>query len=149
MKAQLDAYNREIADLEANGQGGGLDLSHPKPTRDGFLDNKRKLILCEGRVEKIKIKLTDPKCDRKAVMAQKEEAEFEANNMRGIVARQITTGIWKDASSKYLGRIRERRQLENDIHIATGERFPDRSDEYLKELTFDRVYKNVVAYENQ
>ena len=62
--------------MEANGQAGGLDLSHPKPTRDGFLDNKRKLILCEGRLEKIKIKLTDPKCDRKATMAQKEEAEL-------------------------------------------------------------------------
>ena len=129
MKAQLDVLNREIADLESNGQAGGLDLSHPKPTRDGFLDNKRKLIMCEKRLDQIKIKLTDPNADRKAILAQKEEAEFEANNMRGIVARQITTGIWKDPSKAYLGRIRERRQLENDIHIATGETFPDRSDE--------------------
>jgi hypothetical protein len=53
----------------------------------------------------------------------------------------MSTGIWKDASMKYLTRIRERRQLENDIHIATGERFPDRRDESLIELTFEKVMK--------
>lgn len=69
MKNQLAALNHEISDLEADGSSGGLDLSHPKPTRDGFLDNKRKLIMCETRLEKIKIKLTDPNADRKALMA--------------------------------------------------------------------------------
>ena len=58
----------EISNLEANGQGSELDLSHPKPTQDGFLDNKRKLILCENRLEYIKIKLTNPNIDRRAVM---------------------------------------------------------------------------------
>ena len=143
MKNQLDSINQEISDLESNGHGGGLDLSHPKPTRDGFLDNKRKLILCEARLDQIKLKMTDTNIDRKAVLAQKEEIEFEANNMRGIVARQITTGIWKDPSKAYLARIRERRQLENDINIATGETFPDRSDEQIKELTFERIVKQV------
>jgi len=87
------------------------------------------MIMAESRLESIKIKMTDPNCDRKALLAQKQEAEFEANNMRGIVSRQITTGVWKDPSKAYLGRIRERRQIENDIHVATEETFPDRSDE--------------------
>lgn len=116
-------------------------MSHPKPTRDGFLENQRKLIANEKQLEKVQIKLTDPNCDRKAVLAQREEAQFNVNNMRGIVARQITTGIWKDPSQAYLGRIRERRQLENDLSIATGERFPDRSDEQIYELTFSKIVK--------
>jgi len=73
-------------------------------------------LIAEGNYEKIKIKLTDQNADRKAVMAQKQEAEQDLSVKRGIVATQITTGIWKDPSKAYLGRIRERRQLENDIH---------------------------------
>ena len=49
-------------------------MSHPKPTRDGFLENQRKLIANEKQLEKVQIKLTDPNCDRKAIMAQREEA---------------------------------------------------------------------------
>jgi len=67
--------------MEAQGQAGGLDMSHPKATRDSFLDNKRKLIICEKNLEKVKIKLTDPKCDRKAVLAKKTEAEKDLDIM--------------------------------------------------------------------
>ena len=49
--------------------------------------------------------------------------------MRGIVVRQISTGIWKDSSKAYLGRMRERRQVEDEINMATGEKFPDRKNE--------------------
>lgn len=51
------------------------------------------------------------------------------------------TGIWKDASPGYLSRIRERRQLENDLHLATGQKLPDRSDEAFLEMSFDKIWK--------
>ena len=43
--------------------------------------------MLEQRLEAIKIKLTDPNTDRKKVLPQKEEAAFEVNNLRNIIAR--------------------------------------------------------------
>ena len=65
--------NSEIQGIEANDLAGGLVMTHPKPTRDGFLDNFRKLQLNEQQLQKLQIQMTDPICDRESVSAEKEK----------------------------------------------------------------------------
>ncbi len=89
--------------------------------------------------------MTDHSCDRESVLAEKEKIAYELNNMRGIVARQLTTGIWREPSMLYVKKLNQRRALENEIHLATGQTFPDRKSESIFDLNFSN---NVKAFKN-
>jgi hypothetical protein len=116
-------------------------MTHPKPTRDGFLDNFRKLQLNEQHMLKLQIQMTNPSCDRESMLAEKEKVAHELNNMRGIVGRQLTTGIWREPSVFYVNKLSKRRGLENELHLATGETFPDRKSEAIFDLSFSKIVK--------
>lgn len=75
-----------------------MNESHPKPTRDQFIDNYCKLMLEEDRLIKAK---------QKKDYAAMERHGFETNNLKGILLRQMTTGIYKEPNPQYCARKQE------------------------------------------
>ena len=43
LQQKLDVLNQQIAIDEQTGQNGGINMEHPKPTRDHFMANYQKL----------------------------------------------------------------------------------------------------------
>ena len=87
--------------------------------------------------------MMDPNCNKTKVKQEKEIAAAEADNLRMILVRQITTGIWKEPIPSYANKLKQRKALEQEIHAATGERFPDRSNEDIYEMNLYGLYKKV------
>jgi hypothetical protein len=119
-------------------------MNEGKALRDGFLSNFHKMQICEKNLKNAQIKLTNPKCDRDKVIEEREEAQFALNNMRGIVTRQLMTEVWKTPSPLYVTKLRNRRSIENELNLTTGQTFPDRKDEAIYEISFDNLLKTLV-----
>ena len=94
--------------MQQGGKCGGMDLSQGKALRDGFLNNFRKLQKESIKHKELQMKLMQPGINKAKVTAEKEEILFSVNTMRGILARQLTTGIWKEPSTKYVNKLHER-----------------------------------------
>ena len=95
-------------------------MSVAKPTRDGFLENVAKLQQAKKNWQSVAMKAAAPGANKDAMNAQKLEMKFNINNMIGIVGRQYSTGIWKQASPGYVQKFKERRDLEAEYAKLTG-----------------------------
>ena len=74
LKGSIDQLTMIIDQMDRDGQGGLMDMSVPKPTRDGFQSNLDKLAKCKKQMTEIQLKLQEPGVDREKVMAKKQEA---------------------------------------------------------------------------
>jgi hypothetical protein len=55
------------------------------------------------------------------------------------------TGIWKEPSHLYITKLRQRRNLEDELKVATGQTFPDRKDEAIYEMNLSKMFKTFMA----
>eukprot|EP00929_Paragymnodinium_shiwhaense_P043492 TRINITY_DN22364_c0_g1_i2.p1 TRINITY_DN22364_c0_g1~~TRINITY_DN22364_c0_g1_i2.p1 ORF type:complete len:132 (-),score=32.10 TRINITY_DN22364_c0_g1_i2:536-931(-) len=108
--------------MQDKGMAGGLDVNFPKPTRDGFAANQRKLLFHVQNLEACKQSLTEMKAASKqntAAYAEKEKQKgFEQSqitNLKGILLRAQSTGIWTEPSKPYLSKLAGRRELQNRL----------------------------------
>ena len=62
-------------------------------------------------------------------------------NIRGIVCRQLFTGIWAEPSKIFLQKIRERKVIENEIAHLTGFKAINRENEAIYELSKDNLIR--------
>ena len=88
--------------MEANNMGGYLDESHPKPTRDQFIKNYKSLKEEEDLLSRAKM-IKDS-----SAMAHHSN---NITNLKGILIRQITTGIWKEPKESYLKAINQKHSV--------------------------------------
>ena len=133
--------------MQQDGKCGGMDTTQGKALRDGFLNNFRKMQKESDRYKELQLKLMEPGVNKAKVTAEKEEINLSVNVLKGILARQLTTGIWKEPTTKYVNKLQERKALEKEINIATGQVFPKRDDEDIYEMSFKGLYRDVVAFE--
>ncbi|CAM9533902.1 unnamed protein product, partial [Heterosigma akashiwo] len=124
-QAELASLDHDLDALEASGQGGCLDAGHPKPTRDAFMDNWRRMEQHQAteralqQDEKDLLAAAAAACQGSGggggqaegpgggggklqeVRRRRAYEASQARNLKGILVRQITTGIWVPASKAY------------------------------------------------
>ena len=83
-----------------------------------------------------------PGIDKDKVKKEKEECHSELNNIKGIICRQLTTGIYIEPTNAFLAKIRERKNLENEIAQLTGVQAPYRENEAIYEVTKENMFKD-------
>ena len=109
----LMALNKDLQSMRAQGQNGQMDESHPKPTRDQFLNNLKQFEQAREGVYKNHDNPT-----------LKEQYNFQMQNFRGILIRQIMTGIYKEPSSHYLTKLNEQKRVAAELQKLTGKSYP-------------------------
>ena len=60
------------------------------------------------------------KARQKKDFAAIEKHGFETNNMKGILLRQMTTGIYKEPNPRYMGKKQEQLQVAQELQRLTG-----------------------------
>ena len=78
---------------------------------------------------------------KEEIARQKEEAKFNLNNMLGIVARQYSTGIYRQASNIYVQRVKDRRDLDTEYARLTGQKRVMRKNEEFVDLNMNNLIK--------
>jgi hypothetical protein len=64
--------------------------------------------------------MMEPNANRDQLMKKKDDINLEIVNYKGIVCRELTTGIWKQPHPHYPPKLKERRALEAEISAITG-----------------------------
>ena len=80
--------------------------------------------------------MTNPKYHKETIRKEKEECAANVVNLKGILIRQITTGIWIEPKPGYVGKIKERKSLEAELSRLTGKEFAKRKEDDIIELNF-------------
>lgn len=113
-KATLNEVNKQLAGMRDMGWHGGFDPTAPKCTCDAFRENYKNLRLNEKKLEQVgcKIASSDTSKSETELKKQKEQILFAVNNLRGILARQITTKIWTEPRDVYITKMRQKIFLE-------------------------------------
>ena len=88
---------------------GHFDASHPKPTIDHFLVHFRKL-------EKANKELLGSQQDPK----KKEDLTKTVNHFKGMLVRQISTGIYKEPHPLYLKKLNQGKGVARELSSYTG-----------------------------
>ncbi len=64
--------------------------------------------------------MTNPKYNKEVIKAEKDECNANVINLKGIVIRQITTGIWIEPKPAYVAKVKERISIEAELSRLTG-----------------------------
>ena len=67
---------------------------------------------------------------------EKEEIAANVEIMKGIVIRQITTGIWIEPKPGYVKKIKEKRSIQSELTRLTGKQFKWTKADEMLELNF-------------
>lgn len=95
--------------MREKGMGPRMDETHPKPTRDQFLNNYK-------IYDQALTQLTQQQ--NKANIKPQLQAQME--NMRGILIRQIMTGLYVEASPHYMRKLSEQKAIAAELQKLTG-----------------------------
>lgn len=82
--------------MEARNEHGYLDESQPKPTRDHFVANYTKWLQLKDAYSRTEV-------------SKREKFATEIENYKGIVLRQLMTGIFIEPRPGYLTKVKEMR----------------------------------------
>ena len=105
--AELHVIDEEIQSIVDAGRAGGMNLDFPNSLRQSFSDNMKKY-------QHHKSALATCKQQIKAGQAQagmekaKQYEESQVNNLRGILLRSMTTGVYTDPCSRYIKIVQRR-----------------------------------------
>ena len=115
---------------------GTLDESHPKPTRDQFVDNFIKLKEQEKALMEVR--------RDKGRNDQKAHHESQIVNLKSILIRQLTTGIFREPKPQYLKKLTDKRVIENELARTTGSaiRDPDQG-KLIIDITFSSLMSDL------
>lgn len=83
--------------------------------------------------------MMDPNSNKEELKKVKDDLNLEIINYKGILARQLTTGIWKEPHPSFPAKLKERRALEAEISAITGQTFLQRKGEEIYELNFSNL----------
>lgn len=122
LEKAIENVTAELQVMRQKGWNGHLDDSHAKPTRDQFMNNYREFKNAENRLYQ---------SQNNAKL--KEQLNFQVGNYRGILIRQVMTGIFKEPSGHYLGKLNEHRALAAQASKLTGKTYPSGAE---NEITF-------------
>ncbi|CAK0858765.1 unnamed protein product [Prorocentrum cordatum] len=117
VQARLQEIGVELAELVNKGAHGHVDPSFPRTTAQGFVDNFKNLRITEGELVRSKLA---------ANATQQAALEQTINSLKGVVIRQITTGLWKEPTKGWRIKMDERRGLlqEQERLCATSGKSP-------------------------
>lgn len=123
----LAAVDTELATMEAAGFSGGLNTDHPAPTRKAFTENQEKMKRHASKVLAIKAKLSAHKSSQSTntselhnLESSLKHEESQAYNLKGILLRSMTTGVWNEPSKGYLHKLMQRKGLVAEL-VSMGE----------------------------
>ena len=87
--------------------------------------------------------MTNPNVDKNATRAERDECNTNVINLKGILIRQITTGIWIEPKPAYVGKVKERISLEAELCRLTGKQLVKRKNDELIELNFSNLLREL------
>ena len=64
--------------------------------------------------------MTNPKYNKEVIKAERDECNANVINLKGIVIRQITIGIWIEPKPAYVAKVKERISIEAELSRLTG-----------------------------
>jgi len=59
--------------------------------------------------------MTDPNADRDKIVKEKSDLQANIINIQGILGRQISTGLWKEATPAFQKKLKDRQSCENEL----------------------------------
>ena len=132
IEQMLSKVTQELDGLRLKGNHGHLDQNEPKSLRDQFCKNFSEFERCQNRLYHQK---NTPKI--------KEQLQFEMQNLKGILARQITTGLYKEPTSNYLKKVQQQKQLAQELQKLTGKTIPLETDNEIN-LIFNDLLNDMI-----
>ena len=134
VKNALKQVEEELYQLELRGAHGRNNPDFPNSTINTFTVNKQKLQFHMGQLQKCKQNLLEMKGfkstnspegsfkkeEYKRLKKQIESENEKVTNLRGLVIRQMTTGVWIPPKQSYSKKIIEKSELKKRIRRLNG-----------------------------
>jgi len=103
--AELHFLDEEIVKMTKTGAAGGLNHEFPMSYQKSFMSNLQKYRMHVSVLRDIKQHI---KSGRDEMEKSKKFEESQVRNLQGILVRSMTTGVWKDPSSRYIQQVHRR-----------------------------------------
>eukprot|EP00444_Apocalathium_aciculiferum_P019733 CAMPEP_0183459592 /NCGR_PEP_ID=MMETSP0370-20130417/135906_1 /TAXON_ID=268820 /ORGANISM="Peridinium aciculiferum, Strain PAER-2" /LENGTH=464 /DNA_ID=CAMNT_0025651435 /DNA_START=14 /DNA_END=1408 /DNA_ORIENTATION=+ len=141
LRGLLLEVNLSLAHMQAKGMHGELMLEQfPRPTCQGFVDNFRKLRGAEADVAAALAR------GGSKTSEHVKELQFVADNLKGILLRQITTGIWREPKPGYMAKCGEKADLESSIaRLVPGKEPSAAPPDLMAEMSARLTIRSLVA----
>ncbi len=144
MQYSLRRVEGELRYLESRNQHGRVNTDFPNSTVQTFNNNKERLTYHMGQLQQLKQHSLELKSTQKththeyqALLKQIESENRKVTNLRGLVIRQLTTGIWIKPKESYVKKTLEKRELQKRIHRLNG------TDDSTKELISEEMFSSI------
>jgi len=131
VKGLLDQVYHELDRMEAKGMHGVFNEGHDNCTREQFKSNFRGLREQEALASR-------------AAPGQKKFHESQIHNYKGMLIRQLMTGIFQEPKGSYLEKLKEKDQLEAEYHRITGKSMK-RQDKMVYDITQKSLMRTFVT----
>lgn len=123
----LDRVDKALSELEAQGQAGGLNPTHLNSTRVPFVQNQTKMAYHIAQLQLVKSQLSAHRSsqlqDSKILETLQTSLRFheaQAYNLKGVLVRSMTTGVWIEPSKRFLAKLTQRKALVSEL-VSYGE----------------------------
>ncbi len=133
---QLGEVDKELHRLRQRDQHGRHNPDFPKSTIKSFSTNKQKLLYHMNQLQMMKQNLIEMNADRlycsndsdkmsferdyRLLQAKIENESLNVKNFRGLVLRQMTTGIWIPPCTTYSRKLLRKREIQKSIQRLGG-----------------------------
>lgn len=143
LQYMLGKVKDELRVLESRNQHGRINPDFPNSTVQTFNTNKEKLIYHMGQLQKLRQESLELRSSRnsdshryEAILKQIEAEDRKVTNFRGLVIRQMTTGVWIKPKEVYVKKSLEKRELQKRIDRLQGS---NRAIEEVNEEMFSSI----------
>ena len=104
--AELQSIDEELQLMTTSGKAGGLNTTDfPKSLQTSFMSNMKKYQHHKNALQSCQQSI---KAGKSGLQKTKQYEESQVKNLRGILLRQMTTGIWVDPAPSYMKHVRRR-----------------------------------------
>lgn len=103
--AELRVIDEEIQSLVADGRSGGFNMDFPNSLRRSFSENMKKYYHHKSSLSICKQQI---KSGQKGLEKVRQYEESQANNLRGILLRSMTTNVYTDPCPRYIKIVQRR-----------------------------------------
>lgn len=105
LHAELKVLDKEIEEMVASGNAGGLNATFPKSLRESFTTNLGKFQSHKAALQRCKQSI---KSGRTGLDQTHAFEESQVRNLQGILLRSMTTGVWSDPCPRYIKKVQRR-----------------------------------------
>ncbi len=148
MQFMLRRVEDELRVLELRNQHGRINPDFPNSTVQTFISNKDRLTYHMGQLQKLRQRSLELKGSQNTqngsihsnecnnVLKQIKAETRKVTNLRGLVIRQMTTGIWIKPKESYVKKTLEKHELQKRINRLNGS---ERSSHEVNEEMFSTI----------